>query len=161
MRKMFLWCYNRLKKIDIFNKKVFTILYSSAFVCMAVISVAQIGLRSTATRQYFTRMDSYEGAYFEVSAPVYTEEEKSIVISASGESFEDAAVLLNGEKYCDLTAGENVIKIKNTSVIEIYSPVSSVEVTLSEKSDGVIQYTAENTVHAGGGIKLFGRFGIK
>lgn len=161
MKNLLSGFYARIKKADIFSKKAFTALYSSAFVCLMIIAVAQVGLRNTSTRQFFTKIDSYEGAYFEATAEVQSEPVHTLILNAYGEDFKDAQIYLNGESYSALTAGDNEIEIDEPAVIEVYSPNGAVTVKLSHLSDDLILYTPDREVTAENGLKIFGRVGIK
>lgn len=161
MRKIFSNLCARLNHVDVFNKKIFTVLYSSAFVCLMVISVAQIGLKNTNTRDFFTKIDSYEGAYFEVTAEVTPEPEYYITLDASADDFDGAEIWINGEVYSPITQGINRVDIVEASVIEIYAPHNLITVNLSEVSDGIILYTNDREITVENGLKTLGRVGIR
>ena len=57
MKKIWSEFYNKIKNADVFGKKAFTVLYSSACVCVMIIAVAQVGLKTDATRHFFTDID--------------------------------------------------------------------------------------------------------
>ncbi len=161
MRKFLSGFCVRIKHADVFGKKTFTVLYSSACVCLIIIAVAQVGLKSTATRQFFTKIDSYEGAYFEATAEVQTEQPHIVTLNASGDEFKDAQILRNGESYSALTSGDNEGEITAPSVIVIYSPEGKITVKLSNLSDGLVLYTSNKEVTVDKGLKILGRVGIK
>lgn len=160
MKSFFLRFYNWLKAVDIFDKKVFSALYIGIGACFAVIVMAQFGLRNTSTRRFFTKIDSYEGAYFEVSADAEHSEPQSILLSASGDDFSGALIYLNGEVYSELKNGENEIKITDWSVVEIYAPKGKVEAFLKSKSDEVTVYALNDKITTERKIEVFGRFGL-
>lgn len=151
----------KVKRIDVFNKKVFSVLYSAAAVCIMIIGIAQAGLKNETTRSFFTKIDSYEGNYFEVTAEVSEEENHMITLFADGDDFDGAKILLNGADYADLVSGENEVEISKSSVIEIYSPKGKVNVKLKEMTDGLVMYTDLKEITAENQLKLFARVGIK
>ncbi len=161
MKKFLSGFYTRIKKADIFGKKTFTVLYSAAFVCVMIIAVAQVGLKTDATRQFFTDIDTYEGAYFEATAEVQSERVHIVTLCAEGKDFTQAEIWLNGKSYSALTSGDNEIKITEPSVVEIYAPECEVNVKLTDISDGLVLYTAEKEINVSNGLKIFGRLGIK
>jgi len=161
MKKVWSEFYNKIKKADVFGKKTFMVLYSSACVCVMIIAVAQVGLKTDATRHFFTDIDTYEGAYFEATSEVYTNQEHTITLYAESDNFNKAEIRLNGKSYSALTAGNNEIKITEAAVVEIYAPESEVNVKLVDISDGLILYTADREIKVNSGLKIFGRFGIK
>ena len=157
MKKLF----DRLKSVDVFSRKTYGVLYSAVVLCIMVIAVSQIGLRNTSTRGYFTRIDSYEGAYFEVSADLAEGGECSLIIDADGENLKDAHILLNGESYSALTFGENEIKICETSVVEVHIPDGTATIRIKDFDEKLIFYTTAREVFADNGITLCCRVGIK
>ena len=152
---------NRIKNIDIFGKKAFSVLYSLALSCIVLICVAQIGLRNMNTRQLFTKIDTYEGAYFAASTEVPDTEVYKMVLDVTSDCLDEALIYVNGEKYSDLVNGENQIVVTTSSVIEIYSPKGKSIVMLSDISEELTLYTKQTEITAEKELKLFGRVGIK
>lgn len=161
MKRKFLQFFNAVKTADIFSERVFSVLFSGIGVCTAIIVTAQFGLRNTATRRFFTKIDSYEGAYFEAAAIAENDEPERILLYAEGDGFPEAQILVNGEEYSELKNGENEIVISGWSVVEIYSPKGKNHAVLKSISDGVSAFTAEKDITADGEIKLFGRFALQ
>lgn len=157
MKKLF----ERLKKIDVFSKKTYGVLYSAALLCIVMISVSQIGLRNSSTRGYFTQIDSYEGAYFEVTANLDNQSEYTLTLNVEGEGLEDALILLNGEPYSALTIGDNEVKIYEDSVVEVQIPDGTATVKITDFSEELVLYTSTRELIADKGITLCGRVGIK
>ncbi|MBQ6998435.1 MAG: hypothetical protein IJN62_01430, partial [Clostridia bacterium] len=135
--------------------------YSSAFVCVMIIAVAQVGLKTDATRPFFTDIDTYEGAYFEAAAEVQPEQVHTITLHAESDDLKQAEIWLNGKSYSALTLGDNEIKITESSVVEIYAPECEVNVKLTDISDELVLYTSEREINVSNGLKIFGRLGIK
>ena len=160
MRKISDVC-KRQSKIDFVDRKVFTVLYSSAFVCLAVICVAQAGLRTSDTRRFFTKVDDYEGGYFEASVMIDEPREHSVILHTDSTRVGGAKIYVNGNEYADLVTGDNPIKITTSSVIEIYSPKKKITAEIRETSEGVVLYTPAEKVTAEGGIKVVARVGIR
>ncbi len=161
MKKLMSGFLHRIKSADVFGRKAFTALYSSAFACLMIIAVAQVGLKSTATREFFTKIDTYEGAYFEATAEVHSDQLHTVTLHATGDGLKDAEIYLNGNSYSALISGNNEIKIDEPAVIEVYAPNGAVTVKLESLSDGLVLYTPEKEITADKGIKIFGRVGIK
>ena len=157
MKKFVSW----IKNADVFDKKVFTCLYSIAFVSCLVIAVSQVGLRNENTRRFFTKIDSYEGAYFEATAEVPSEIKERMVLNIKGDCNEESALYVNGEKYKQLCQGENEVEIDCTSVLEIYSPKGTIEAEIVSISDDIVLYTENEKVTAENQLKFFARVGIE
>lgn len=151
----------RIKKTDFFSSKVFTALYSAALVCIAVICVSQVGLKNTATRRFFTKIDEYEGGYFEAAVTVSEKQETRLTLHTDSTDTKNAKIYVNGNEYANLAEGDNYVDISSMSVIEIYSPDKSVTVEITEVSDGLVVYTNPRRVTADKEIKLLGRVGIR
>jgi len=151
----------RIKKADVFSRNVFTVLYSSAFVCIMVIAVSQVGLRSENTRRFFTRIDNYEGGYFEATINVAQKPVHSITLLAEGDDIEKVRLYMNGEEYGGLLNGENTVEISGVSVLEVYSPKGSVKVKISDVSDDVVIYTPDREITVENEMKFLCRVGIK
>lgn len=157
MKKLF----DRIKKIDVFSKKSYGVLYSAVFLCIVMISISQIGLRNTSIRGYFTQIDTYEGAYFEVTAKLDNQSEYTVNLNVDGTNLKDACILLNGEPYSALTVGDNEVKVYEDSVIEVHIPEGIATVRITDFSEELIFYTADREIFADKGITLCGRVGIK
>ena len=151
----------RITESDLINRKVFTALYSSAFVCLAVICVAQAGLRLSPTRSFFTNVDDYEGGYFEASVMIDEPKSYSVMLHTDSVKVKDARIYVNGNEYANLVTGDNPIELTSSSVIEIYSPKAEIVAEIGEMSDGVILYTPDEKVSVEGGIKVVARVGIR
>lgn len=160
MKKLSDMC-KAISKADFINRKVFTALYSSAFVCLAVICVAQAGLRTSSVRPFFTNVDDYEGGYFEASVMIEDSGEHSVILHTDSTKVKDAKIYVNGNEYSDLVTGDNPIEITSSSVIEIYSPKSKVTAEIGEISEGIVLYTSGEKVTAEGEIKVVARVGIR
>lgn len=152
---------DRLKRIDVFSKRIYRVLYSAVFFCIAVIAVSQVGLRNTTTRGYFTQIDSYEGAYFEVTANINNSDEYVLTLDVNGENLKDAHILLNGESYSALTFGDNEVKVSETSVIEVNIPNGTATVKIKDFSENLVFYTTAKEIFADKGITLCCRVGVK
>lgn len=160
--KKYIWkIAERFKKADVFSRKVSTVLYSSVFVCVCLISVAQLGLRSPGTRKFFTNIDEYEGGYFEASVNVSDVNEKRVFFFASGDGIGDARIYVNGEDAGALLEGENAVDVSGVEVVEIYSPKGSVTVTITDCSEDLAIYTPHREITVENGIKILFRAGIK
>ena len=157
MKKFVSW----IKNADALDKKVFTCLYSIAFVSCFIIAVSQVGLRNENTRSFFTKIDTYEGAYFEATAEITPEVKKEIILNIKGDCNEDSALYVNGEKYKQLHPGANEVEIDGTSVLEIYSPKGKIEAELVSISDELVLYTEDEKVIAENQLKFFARLGEK
>ncbi len=151
----------RISELDLINRKVFTVLYSSAFVCLAVICVAQAGLRISPTRSFFTNVDDYEGGYFEASVMVDEPKSQVVMLHTDSVKVKDARIYVNGNEYANLVTGDNPIEITTSSVIEIYSPKAKIVADISEIGDGVVLYTPDEKVTVEKGIKVVARVGIR
>lgn len=158
MKKFILRFLKAFKNADIFDEKVFSVLLTGVGACALIIAVSQFGLRNTSTRRFFTKIDLYEGAYFEASAIAESKEAGKLTLTATGDDFTDARILVNGETYSDLKSGENEIEISGWSVVEIYAPKGKINVEMKNASEGVEVLTAEKSITADGQIKLLGRF---
>lgn len=153
--------YERIKNMDLLSKKAFTVMYSIAISCIMIISISQVGLRNASTRRFFTKIDTYEGAYFEATAEIPADDVHTIEINVSSDCVENGEILVNGETYCELVNGKNEINIDDTSVIEIYSPKGKTEAQITYMSDGLVLYTKSKKTVVSHGLNFLGRVGIK
>lgn len=153
--------YNKIKNMDLLSKKAFTIMYSIAISCIMIISISQVGLRNASTRRFFTKIDTYEGAYFEATAEIPSETVNTVKIKISSDCTENGEILVNGEKYCELVNGETEVNIEDTAVIEIYSPKGKTEAHITYISDGLIMYTKSKKTVASNGMDFLARVGVK
>ncbi len=161
MRKYISDFLKRLNKADVFSKKIFTILYSSAAVCMMIVSVAQVGLKSADARRFFTKIDDYEGGYFQATVNVQEDKDGEVVLHVEGEGADKASLYVNGQEYCPLSSGENTVEISDISVLEIYSPNKPVSVKIDKVSDNITMYTKNEQISVEKGIKFLCRVGKK
>lgn len=161
MKKYISDFFNRLNKADVFSKKIFTVLYSSVAVCVMIVSVAQIGLKSADSRRFFTKMDDYEGAYFQATVNVEQDRNGEIILYAEGEGADKAYLYINGEEHGLLLPGENTVEISDISVLEIYSASKPVSVRINNVSDNLMMYAQNEQISVEKGIKFLCRVGKK
>lgn len=142
-----------------FSHKIQHGLFVVLFVCLAVVLVSQIGLRTAATRTYFTDIEAAEG--MEAAQTGNGIETGTITMTlAEGQPGSDVELLVNGEPAGTFDQPQMVLTVQGNCTVEVRSK-QPVKVHLDGVSDNLQLVTRMAEIRVEGGCKPLCRVHFK
>ncbi len=143
----------------VLSLKIQHAMFTVLFACLAVVLVAQIGLRSAATRTFFTNIESYEGVAMTDTGNAV--ELGSITVTLlEGEPGDGVELLINGTPADVLDTSQKTLEIPSNCVVEVRAK-DRVRVKLDGVSDNLQLLTQLSEVTVEGGCRPLCRVHFK
>ncbi len=150
---------NKLLGDWLLSLKIQHVMFTALFACLAVVLVAQIGLRSAVTRTFFTNIESYEGVAM-ADAGNAVELGSITVTLLEGEPGDSVELLVNGTTAAVLDTVQKTLEIPSNCVVEVRAK-ERVRVKLDAVSDNLQLVTPLSEVAVEGGCRPLCRVHFK